>query len=546
MIMRVLRELGRPRRLHRTRRREHRLTNSRMILGLASWAVGDEPRTHRWYRQAKETKCGETVGGESERLIVPSSRGNRPEGPRGGKGTPSHEPLEGNMTGTPRPEDVFTKQQRIAELARNAPDMAFTNLAHHIDLDWLLTAYYRTRKDGAVGVDGQTADDYEVNLMDNLQNLLDRAKSGTYVAPPVRRVHIPKAGSPGETRPLGIPTYEDKILQRAVLMVLESVYETDFLDVSHGFRPGRGAHGALDTLWKQAMNMGCRWVVDVDLRKFFDSIDHGHLREFLKRRVRDGVILRLIGKWLNAGVLEEGVLTVPDEGTPQGGVISPLLANVVLHYVLDEWFENEVRPRLRGEAFLIRYADDFVIGTTREDDAARIMEVLPKRMSKYGLTVHPEKTRLVRFSPPDAADSEPEERGRTESRTFDFLGFTHYWGRTRQGGWAVKRKTANSRFKRALTALSVWCRNNRHLPVKDQHQTLKQKLQGHYGYYGITGNSACLQNFLLSTRRIWRCWLSRRRRDGPLSWPAFVRLEQSYRLPPARVVHSLLSRVAKS
>jgi RNA-directed DNA polymerase len=212
------------------------------------------------------------------------------------------------MPGTPRPDIVFTKRQRIAELARNCPDMAFTNLAHHIDIEWLLTAYAQTRKDGAVGVDGQTAADYEVNLEANLQNLLDRAKSGTYVAPPVRRVHIPKAGSPNETRPLGIPTYEDKILQRAVLMVMEPVYETDFLDVSHGFRPRRGAHGALDSLWTQAMKLGCDWIVDVDLRKFFDTIDHGHLREFLERRVRDGVILRLIGKWLNAGVLEDRLM----------------------------------------------------------------------------------------------------------------------------------------------------------------------------------------------------------------------------------------------
>ncbi len=232
------------------------------------------------------------------------------------------------MIGTPRPATVFTKQQRIAELARNGPEMAFTTLAHHIDINWMHMAYAQTRKDGAVGVDGQTAADYENNLMGNLQDLLDRAKSGTYVAPPVRRVHIPKAGSPNETRPLGIPTFEDKILQRAVLMVLEPVYEADFLDASHGFRPGRGAHGALDSLWKQVMNLGCCWIVDVDLRKFFDTIDHGHLREFLKRRMRDGVILRLIGKWLNAGVLEDGVHTTPEHGTPQGGVVSPLLAYV--------------------------------------------------------------------------------------------------------------------------------------------------------------------------------------------------------------------------
>jgi group II intron reverse transcriptase/maturase len=424
--------------------------------------------------------------------------------------------------------------------------MAFTNLAHHIDIEWLRTAHGHTRKDGAVGVDGQTAEEYEVNLEANLQALLDRAKSGTYVAPPVRRVHIPKAGSATETRPLGIPTFEDKILQRAVLMALEPVYETDFRDVSHGFRPGRGAHGALDSLWQQAMKMGGGWIVDVDLRKFFDTIDHGHPREFLKRRVRDGVILRLIGKWLNAGVLEEGVVTIPDDGTPQGGVVSPLLANIFLHYVLDEWFEEEVRPRLKGAAFVIRYADDFVIGVAREDDARRIMDVLPKRMSKYGLTVHPEKTRLVRFRPPRAADSATEGRDPPDPRTFDFLGFTHYWGRSRQGAWVVKRRTAASRLKRALSALSDWCRANLHLPIKDQHQKLSQKLRGHYGYYGIIGNFYSLLEFRETARGIWRRHLSRRRRDGEMTWAEFLRLEERYSLPRARVVHGLRSGVAKS
>ena len=219
------------------------------------------------------------------------------------------------MIGTPRPATVFTKQQRIAELARNGPEMAFATFAHHIDINWMHMAYAQTRKDGAVGVDGQTAADYENNLMGNLQDLLDRAKSGTYVAPPVRRVHIPKAGSPNETRPLGIPTFEDKILQRAVLMVLEPVYETDFLDASHGFRPGRGAHGALDSLWKQAMNLGCCWIVDVDLRKFFDTIHHGHLREFLKRRVAMVWILRLIANGSTRGCWRTGFLRPRSTGT---------------------------------------------------------------------------------------------------------------------------------------------------------------------------------------------------------------------------------------
>jgi RNA-directed DNA polymerase len=262
--------------------------------------------------------------------------------------------------------------------------------------------------------------------------------------------------------------------------------------------------------------------------------------------VRDGVIVRLIGKWLQAGVLEDGVLTNPADGTPQGGVISPHLANVFLHYVLDAWFAEAVRPRLRGEAFLIRYADDFVIGVARDDDAQRIMDVLPERMSKYGQTVHPEKTRLVRFHPPVATDSGSEDQPPTGPRTFDFLGFTHYWGRSQRGRWVVKRKTARSRLKRAFQALSTWCRENLHRPIAEQHQKLTQKLQGHYGYYGIIGNFASLQNFLGGARKIWKRWLSRRNRDGPLSWPDFERLEKRYGLPKARVVHGLLSRAAKS
>ncbi len=285
------------------------------------------------------------------------------------------------MPETPNSESVSTRQQRIAMLAKQSPQMAFTALNHYLDLDWLREAFHRTRKDGAVGVDGQTWAEYAENLEENLQSLLDRAKSGTYRAPPVRRVHIPK-GTGGETRPdqpavgARIPTLEDKVLQRAVVMVLEAIYEQDFYDGSYGFRPGRSAHQALESLWTQTMKTGGGWILEVDIRKFFDTLDHGHLRAFLKRRVRDGVLLRLIGKWpgtdaqrWSAGVLEDGCLTYPEAGSPQGGVVSPILANVFLHYALDEWFAREVQPRLRGRVFLIRYADDFVIGFTHEDDA---------------------------------------------------------------------------------------------------------------------------------------------------------------------------------
>jgi RNA-directed DNA polymerase len=448
------------------------------------------------------------------------------------------------MAGASKPVDVSTKQQRIAQLARQSPEMGFTSLAYFIDLDWLVEAFKRTRKDGAVGVDGQDGEDYAVDLMGNLQSLLDRAKSGTYQAPPVRRAYIPKAGSATETRPLGIPTFEDKVLQRAVVMVLEAVYEQDFKDYSHGFRPGRSAHQALDSLWRQTMDMGGGWIVDVDIRKFFDTIDHGHLRDFLQRRIRDGVLLRLIGKWLNAGVLEDGCITQPEMGSPQGGVVSPMLANIFLHYVLDEWFEREVQPRLKGRSFLIRYADDFVMGFSCEEDARRVMDVLPKRFEKYGLTIHPEKTRLVPFERPDCARDRRESGQRPPAGVFDFLGFTHYWARSRTGRWVVKRKTSRSRFRRGLKALSAWCRRNRHQAIEDQHRTLGQKLAGHFAYYGITGNSLALNRFRDAAAWIWKRWLSRRRRGGRMSWDRLNRFLKRHPLPPAIAVHSVCRPVA--
>jgi group II intron reverse transcriptase/maturase len=443
------------------------------------------------------------------------------------------------MAGASEPVDVSTKQQRIAELAEQSPEMGFTSLAHFIDIEWLLEAYNRTRKDGAVGVDGQDGEDYAANLLGNLRSLLERAKSGTYQAPPVRRVHIPKAGSATETRPLGIPTFEDKVLQRAVVMVLEAIYEQDFKDCSYGFRPGRSAHQALESLWRQTMAMKGGWIVDVDIRKFFDTIDHGHLRDFLKRRIRDGVLLRLIGKWLNAGVLEDGCVTHPDKGSPQGGVVSPILSNVFLHYVLDDWFEREVQPRLKGRSFLIRYADDFVMGFSCEADARRVMAVLPKRFEKYGLTIHPEKTRLVPFERPPLRPEMAADPTRTPPGTFDLLGFTHFWSRSRKGRWVLKRKTSKNRFHRGLQALAEWCRKNRHRPPAAQHRTLSQKLRGHFAYYGITGNSPSLARFRSAAIWLWKHWLSRRGRGRRLTWDHFTRFLKRNPLPAAIAIHSV-------
>jgi len=430
--------------------------------------------------------------------------------------------------------DVSTKQQRIAELARIHPEVSFTSLAYHIDLKWLHEAYLRTRKDGAVGIDEQTAEDYQKNLGPNLRSLLERAKSGGYRAPPVRRVHIPKGTSGKETRPIGIPTFEDKVLQRAVAMVLEPLYEQEFLNCSYGFRPGRSAHDALQALWQQAMGTGGGWIIDLDIRKFFDTMDHAHIRGILKRRVSDGVILRLIGKWLNAGVWEKGETSYPEKGTPQGGVISPLLSNIYLHEVLDKWFEEVVRSRLKGKGFLIRYADDGLLCFENEEDARRVMEVLPKRFEKYGLTIHPEKTRLVMFVRPE---SEPLEK----RETFSFLGFMHYWGKSRKGNWIIKRSTEKGRFARALKKVSDWCKRNRHLPISEQHAQLTRKLTGHYYYYGITGNSRRLANFRYQVIRVWRKWLSRRSRSGHISWEKFILLMRRYTLPPVRIMHSVYS-----
>ena len=441
------------------------------------------------------------------------------------------------MPGASEPDPVLTKQQRIAALAKQDPQMGFFSLAHHIDLRWLYEAFLRVRHDGASGVDGQTAQDYAAHLGDNLRSLLERAKSGTYRAPPVRRAHIPK-GVGEETRPIGIPTLEDKILQRAVVMVLEAVYEQDFRDCSYGFRPGRSAHQALDALWQQTMTLGGGWIVEVDIRKFFDTLDRGQLREMLRRRIRDGVLLRLIDKWLNAGVQEDGALTYPSTGTPQGGVISPLLANVYLHYVLDVWFAEEVQPRLQGRAFLIRYADDFVMGFACEGDARRVLEVLPKRFGKYGLTLHPDKTRLVAFVSPARSPQDASGKGSSPG-TFDLLGFTHFWARSRRGTWVVKRRTATSRLQRALGKIADWCRGNRHEPVAEQQETLGQKLRGHFWYYGITGNGEALRCFRDGVIRLWRKWLSRRTRGDPFTWERFNLLLKGYPLPAAIVVHSV-------
>lgn len=446
------------------------------------------------------------------------------------------------MRETASSESISTKLDRIAETAKAHPDWVLSTLSHHVDLEWMRRAFELTRKDAATGVDGETAAEFAVNLEERLQSLLDRMHLGTYRAPPVKRAYIPKGD--GKRRPIGIPTLEDKILQRAVTMVLEAVYEQSFYDSSYGYRPKRSPHPALEALWKQVMSMRGCWLIEADIEGFFDSLDHAHLRAFLDKRVSDGVLRRMIGKWLNAGVLEDGALWRASNGTPQGGVISPLLANIYLHEVLDDWFEKQVKPRLKGKAVLIRYADDFVIALETETDARQLMEVLPKRLGKYALRLHPEKTRIVRFCRPrrkpgtkDDNDPQPEH--------FDFLGFTHYWGTSRNGNWVVQRKTAKTRFTRAMKQIREWCKKRRHDPVNEQHKAIQRKLRGHYSYYGITGNISALSRFAEEVRKAWRYWLSRRSQRSRLNWARFRDFLRRNPLPRPRIIHSALTSAAK-
>lgn len=489
-----------------------------------------EDSAHTEYRGAKENEAkrdGRREVGDAHSTDEKGELASR--GPAEGRGVRKRESSEGKMAGTLCSGNSSTKLARIAELAKRHPERVFSSVHHVIDVDLLREAYRRTRKDAALGVDGQSAEDYGGELEKNLESLLKRFRAGTYYAPPVKRVHIPKGD--GRTRPIGIPTFEDKVLQRAVAMVLEAIYEQDFHPNSYGFRPGRSAHDALLAVWHATMKIR-GWVLEVDIRAFFDTLHHGELRSFLDKRVSDGVVRRAIDKWLRAGVLEAGAITHPEEGTPQGGVVSPILANVYLHEVLDVWFEREVKPRLQGQAILIRYADDFVIAFDWEADARRVMEVLPKRFGKYGLTLHPEKTRLVKFTRP-RPDGRDDDDG---PGSFDFLGFTHHWGRTRKGTMVVRQKTMRTRFTRSLARIREWCRSNRHRPIAEQSRLLGLKLRGHYSYYGRTGNYEALKRFAEEVKSVWHKWLARRSHNAHFRWDHFRRILQRFPLPRPRII----------
>jgi group II intron reverse transcriptase/maturase len=422
---------------------------------------------------------------------------------------------------------------RIAELAKRDAGRKFYSIAQFLTKEALWEAFDNLRKNAAAGVDGVTYADYEANIVENLCTLHEKLKSKAYRAQPLRRIYIDKED--GRKRPISIPSLEDKIVQRATVEVLNAIFEQDFLDCSHGFRPGRRAHDALDEVGR-VISMGpTQYVLELDISSYFDSIVRKQLMEMVEQRISDATILGLIGKWISIGVMDDGRLLTSETGTGQGQIISPLLANIYLHHVLDVWFEEEVKPRLRGTAFEIRYADDGLLCFQFKEDAERVLEVLPKRFAKYGLTLHPEKTRLVKFG---RRAHYQAKRTKTKAATFDFLGFTHRCATSRAGTFVVHVSTMKTRLRRGLVAIAAWCRVHLHAPLDYQQQMLNAKLRGHYQYYGRRTNYRSLTKFVHSVRRIWRRWLARRTRGRCLSWQRFNRILTRHPLLRPRIMRA--------
>jgi group II intron reverse transcriptase/maturase len=431
-----------------------------------------------------------------------------------------------------RAPTVTPKLQRIAAQAARDPDRVFTTWASLIDEACLREASRRTSKSSAAGLDGVTAQRYAERLAENLRDLHERLRSGVSQAAPVERVWIEQ--DDGGRRPIGKPAFEDKLGQRAVAMLLAAIYEQDFSDCSYGLRQGHSPHEALHALRQRCLSEGIGWIVEAEVSGDFDSIDRTRLREGLRQRVNDGRGLRLLGKWLRAGVMDEGVLTHPETGVVPGGGISPILAHIFLHHVLEEWCAQAVRPRLQGRCFLIRCADDCVIGCALEGDARRIMAVLPKRLARFGLRIHPTKTALIAFRKPEAHPGDDPGNG-----TCDFLGLTHYWSRSRRGFWVIKRRTARKRLCRTQKSWWRWCHINRHAPLQYQYQQLGQKLRGPFQSFGIRGNFRLLEEVRRYAEKAWRYWLSRRSSKSPIDWEKFQKLLATYGLPTPKIVHNI-------
>ena len=431
------------------------------------------------------------------------------------------------MAATSMADTMSPELLKVMERAKDL-NFVFLSLAHLIDEAALTRAFHRIRKDAAVGVDGITKEQYGQELENHVRDLHQRLRTMRWRHQPIRRVHIPK--EKGKSRPIGISSVEDKVVQEALREVLDAVYEPLFRDCSHGFRKGRSAHGALRALNQVLYRREGMWILELDVQSYFDSIDRKMLMEILRERVVDGSLLRLIGKCLHVGVLDGEVYSEPGEGTAQGSVLSPVLGNVYLHHVLDVWFERDVLPRLRGKAHLIRYADDGVIAFEREDDARRVMAVIAKRFERYGLKLHPEKTRVVRYERPGNGRSSG-----MDPETFDFLGFTHYWCRSRKGIWVPRVKTRRARRRRFIIAVAEWCRRHRHDDVREQHAALTRRIAGHFNYFGVNGNVPALRDVARTCGAVWHKWLNRRSQRARLNWTRFDALLRDFPLPKAQV-----------
>ena len=445
--------------------------------------------------------------------------------------------LEGNPRDVARGrtqsrKPLIASLARVNEAAARDKQTRFTALLHHVTIEALGRAFHRLRRGAAAGIDGTTVVAYEQELGQRLTNLHERLHTGRYRPKAVRRVYIPKTD--GGQRPLGIPALEDKIVQGAVAEVLNAVYETDFMGFSYGFRPGRGPHDALKALHTAVMTQYVNWVLDADIRSFFDSVDHEWMLRMVAHRIADPRILRLIRGWMRAGVLEDKEWKETTRGTPQGAGISPLLANIFLHYALDLWVHQWRRRHARGRVIIVRYADDFAMGFQYEDDARRMRLALEERLAKFALVLHPDKTRLIEFGRLPMLSR--TQRGEKRPATFAFLGFTHYCAKTRDGRFVCKRKTQGARMSSKLRRLRLEARTRMHDAVSEQHRWLCSVLRGHYGYYGLPSNHRALESFHRETRRIWFRALRRRSQRG-LTWTAFNALTPRFPLPEPQITH---------
>ena len=475
--------------------------------------------------------------GKSDSPVVPGKLLNKAEEPAAetaeGRGLAKGNSPERNALRTQRRDSALSALERVRQAAREDRKQRFTALLHHVyAVERLRAAYFALKREAAAGIDGETWRHYGENLDGNLQDLSSRLQRGAYRAKPVRRAYIPKAD--GRVRPLGVPTLEDKIVQRAVVEVLNAIYEIDFLGFSYAFRPGRSPHAALDALSVGLLTKRVNWVLDADIRGFFDTLDHGWLVKFLEHRVADRRVVRLIQKWLRAGVLEDGKRTQSDTGTVQGGSISPLLANLYLHYVFDLWVQRWRKTQAHGDVVVVRFADDFVVGFEHRQDAERFLAELRERFSRFGLELHPGKTRLIEFG--QFADQNRRGRGDGKPETFNFLGFTHSCARKRTGRFTVLRQTMRSRWQAKLKEIKVELRRRLHRPIPEQGTYLRAVVLGHCRYYGVPMNGPALSAFRRAVGRLWRQVLCRRGGRHPMPWHRMCRHINRW-LPTVRIWH---------